>query len=56
MPITFGNELENEFDSNHLFDDFWKNNPRRLLSLQSKPGSLDVGNRCHGRQFLWRWI
>lgn len=31
------NELENEFDSNHLFDDFWKNNPEAYYRFNQNP-------------------
>lgn len=30
-------ELENEFDSNHLFDDFWKNNPEAYYRFNQNP-------------------
>jgi len=30
-------ELENEFDSNHLFDDFWKNNPEAYYKFNQNP-------------------
>jgi hypothetical protein len=29
--------LENEFDSNHLFDDFWKNNPQAYYRFNQNP-------------------
>lgn len=29
--------LENEFDSNHLFDDFWKNNPQAHYRFNQNP-------------------
>ena len=29
--------LENEFDSNHLFDDFWKNNPHAYYHFNQNP-------------------
>ncbi len=30
-------ELENEFDQNHLFDDFWKNNPEAYYRFNQNP-------------------
>ena len=30
-------ELENEFDSNHVFDDFWKNNPEAYYKFHQNP-------------------
>ncbi len=35
-------ELENEFDENHLFDDFWKNNPQAYVNFHQNP-------------VLWTW-
>ena len=29
--------LENEFDNNHLFDDFWKNNPQAYYRFNQNP-------------------
>lgn len=35
-------ELENEFDENHIFDDFWKNNPQAYVNFHQNP-------------VLWTW-
>jgi hypothetical protein len=36
-------ELENEFDSNHLLDDFWKNNPQAYYRFNQNP-------------VFWTWV